>query len=516
MDIKACLELAGENLLHGLCPEENYLPYWHMVVWPDRSAEYQFRPYCDGHNVGRWWNAMLRLEECTGFAIPSAVEKAMLENTWRLADNPSGIFLQDTDPANPRTWYIHSYRETMLAFGLLVRYRASEAAQKHGMRAVEQMGKASQDLTQWDLFYCGMTSGNGKIGGGRGEPAYTHGRAIEGILCFYQATGQPEALEEAERLAAFHFEHTVRSDGSLADGAGHHTHSYLNTIRGLILLASMNNQKDLLQMLYSTYEKAILPMITRSGFVTHDIGALGGGDIASAGDIAHIALILWDHYKNPQLLDDAERIVRARLVPSQVGEPMPVKPRIEAQRDCYRALPERFVGAIGGAVGHVQGQTCVTDFTASALHNLIELYNRSVDIGDGFIRVNFHFDWARSGVRVKSVRSGSGAQLTVEDESGREILLRVPGWVDRATLVVRVNDEAAEIGIEDGFTKIPAGGGPTKVELHFALPEYETSEIWRDEFATQETATFKWRGDEIYEVDPVGPYPALFPKQTYA
>ena len=132
MNILKCLELAGENLLQCLCPEENYLPYWHMVVWPDRTAEYQFRPHCDGHNVGRWWNAMLRLEEASNFAIPGVIEQAMLENTWRLADNPSGIFLQDIDPEDARTWYIHSYRETMLAFGLLVHYRDSRVALRHG------------------------------------------------------------------------------------------------------------------------------------------------------------------------------------------------------------------------------------------------------------------------------------------------------------------------------------------------------------------------------------------------
>ena len=516
MNILKCLELAGENLLQCLCPEENYLPYWHMVVWPDRTAEYQFRPHCDGHNVGRWWNAMLRLEEASNFAIPGVIEQAMLENTWRLADNPSGIFLQDIDPEDARTWYIHSYRETMLAFGLLVHYRDSRAALRHGLRALEQMRQASQDLSQWDLSHWGMRAGDGRISGGRGEPVYTHGRAIEGLLCFYQASGQEAAFEEAERLAAFHFEHTIGPGGTLAAGAGHHTHSYLNTIRGLILLAGLQNRKDLLEKLYSTYRNAISRMITPSGFVTHDIGAQVGGDIASAGDIAHIALLLWDHYKEPQLLDEAERIARARLLPSQVLDPMPVAPRREALSDNFRALPARFVGAIGGAVGHVQGQTCVTDFTASALHSLLELYKRSVDIGADFIRVNFHFDWAGAGVRVISERQATRGHLRVEDKSGRKMLLRVPGWVEPATLAVRVQNEAVEVVVENGFAIIPASGGAKKVELDFDLPASQSVERWRDEEATRETVTFKWRGDEIRGVDPTGRYPAFFPKQTYA
>ena len=74
-------------------------------------------------------------------------------------------------------------------------------------------------------------------------PAYTHGRAIEGLLCFHAATGEPAALEEAERLADFHFEYLLNEDGSLAAGCGHHTHSYLNTLRGLLGLAVLQGSR---------------------------------------------------------------------------------------------------------------------------------------------------------------------------------------------------------------------------------------------------------------------------------
>ena len=148
------------------------------------------------------------------------------------------------------------------------------------------------------------------------------------------------------------------------------------------------------------------------------------------------------------MLDEAERIARARLLPSQVLDPMPVAPRREAMSDNLRALPARFVGAIGGAVGHVQGQTGVTDFTAAALHSLLDVYQPSVDIGADFIRVNFHFDWAGAGVRVISERQANRGHLRVEDKSGRKMLLRVPGWVEPATLAVRVQNEAVEVVVE--------------------------------------------------------------------
>ena len=107
MKLTEHLSLAGANLLGCLCPDRNYLPYWHMAVDSDQRAEYQFRSHCNGHNVGRWWNAMLRLNAATGFAIPEAIGNAMLENTRRMCDNPTGILLDDPRSTDPHTWYIH-------------------------------------------------------------------------------------------------------------------------------------------------------------------------------------------------------------------------------------------------------------------------------------------------------------------------------------------------------------------------------------------------------------------------
>ena len=505
MDLKPRMDLGGQNLLHGLSPEDHYLPYWYMVVEEDLSAEYRFRPYCTGHNIGRWWNVMLRLEDCTGFEIPGAVEEAMLENSWKFCDNPTGIFLEDVDLADASRWYLHSYRETMLSFGLLAKYRASERARERGVRAIEQMRRASQDLGLWDFSFGG---GNENLQV-EARHAYTHGRVIEGLLCFYEATGEALALEEAERLADFHFQHLLNADGSLADGCGHHTHSYLNTVRGLLALAGMNKRADQLEAIYATYKDAMARMMTRSGFVPHDIGSKFGGDIASAGDIAHIALMLWDHFADPRLLDDAERIVRARLLPAQVLEPMPVKPGGDEGLDCYRDLPRRFVGAIGGAVGHVKGQSCVTDFTAAALHSLIEIANRIVDIGTDYVRVNFHLDWDGPSTSVHSVRCGTAARLTVRDATDKDLLVRIPGWAREPSLLV--DGEATEISARDGFASISGTGGQRQVELHYSLPECDIEEEWRDEFATRERATFKWRGDEIYAVEPIGRYLEPFP-----
>ena len=78
MDLKGSMELAGRNLVANLCPARNYLPYWAIEIDAGYGAWTRF--IWPQHNVGRWWDAMLRLESATGFRIPPDREAAMLGN----------------------------------------------------------------------------------------------------------------------------------------------------------------------------------------------------------------------------------------------------------------------------------------------------------------------------------------------------------------------------------------------------------------------------------------------------
>ena len=193
-------------------------------------------------------------------------------------------------------------------------------------------------------------------------------------------------------------------------------------------------------------------------------------------------------------------------------EPVPIRPaEADDPRDCYRDLPNRFVGAIGGSVGHVRGQTCVTDFTAATLHSLIELWTRTVDVEEEIVRVNFHFDRELPGVGVRAERDGNMGRLTVVNRTGKELRLRFPGWADEATCSVTVDGRPVATTVENGFVVVAQGEGPTTSELRFAVPEYEEEELSRDPSAEDKTVTFRWRGDEIAGVSSGGPYMAPHP-----
>src|SRR5690606_6955675 len=89
--LEKSLQLAGEHLLGILNPEDHYLPYWQLTV--KENYEATFLRWWPAHNIGRWLDAMLRLEETLGFKIPAEIDAAMQENARRFFENPDHISL---------------------------------------------------------------------------------------------------------------------------------------------------------------------------------------------------------------------------------------------------------------------------------------------------------------------------------------------------------------------------------------------------------------------------------------
>ena len=131
MDLTRTMELAGRNLLNCLSPPMNFQPYWAMRMDVDYRGEMVF--FGNIHNLGRWWDAMLRLEAATGFEIPAHLEAAMLANLRESFDNPDHLCLPAFDhPWLKPTLDFHSLRESLLALNALVRFRGSRWAQRAG------------------------------------------------------------------------------------------------------------------------------------------------------------------------------------------------------------------------------------------------------------------------------------------------------------------------------------------------------------------------------------------------
>ena len=512
LTLRQSMQLAGENLLHTLSPDFDWLPYWSVSV--DRDLRAKCNMGGPGHNVGRWWDALLRLEAATGFAIPGHLEEAMLRNLGKCLDNPFGVSGR-IHGENAGSLFYHSQREVLLALACLVRYRDSRWAADQGARMVRALDGYIQADGTWDGESIRQTAAQHGITPkpypfaphehGGVYLTSSHGRTLEALLEFYTATGDEASLKLAARLASYHLEHSTRPDGSVPPGDPLHTHSLFNTYRGLLMFGRLTRQHEYVDRIATTYAATVRTSVKRSGFISHDWGSDTKGETTSPGDAAQLALWL-AQAGYPEYLDDAERIVRCRILPSQITEPLGLKPRADEDRDAYADLETRVLGAFGGMHRHPHGETLpTTDITAADLHSLCDLYTHIVEREEWGLRINFHFDYEDEDVGIETDRA-EGGRLTLTPKKKRSMLVRVPGWVPAGTVRLTVGGESrlpTWIGNSLFVSCVEPG---TSVHVDYGLPVATASE-------TTDGVEYhiSWRGDEITGIRPNTDFLPFYP-----
>ena len=511
MDLKPVMELAGRNLLNCLCPTRNYQPYWSMRV----DAEYRAEMFWAGniHNIGRWWDAMLRLEEATHFAIPAHIEAAMLENLRASFDNPDQLCLP-----HPAVNYmkpgldLHSFREGLLALTALVRHRGSRWAAGQAHHTLESLRNLTRPDAGWDFSRMACYD---RERDARADPApnvRSDGRLIEALVWHYEATGDGLALELADRYARYHLDHTTSPGGAYNEASrSTHTHSYLGTLRGLLLFGKLTGQREYVERIRETYAVTVPKLVLESGFACHDLwqDKPHRGETGSTSDGMQLALWLAVHAGCSEYFDDAERLVRARMVPAQITESPGLMPAGDDGLDEHRNLDERIVGAIGGmhAEPHA-GKAHTTDVTAAGLHGLVDIHHHIVEVKDREVWVNLHLDYEGMGISVESRRDRS-ARVTVIPRQVTNVLVRLPGWSPPEAVRAFVNDQPASPPRIGDYMLFPRESMPGKIVVDYELPERRSVERVGDT-----ELEYSWRGDEIVGVSPNSGFFPMYPNSA--
>ena len=474
--LNEAMALAGQNMLLCLNKDCHYLPYWLLEVSEDYRAHFHF--YRSVHNIGRWWDCLLRLEQATGFMIPAELEAKMLDNFQMYMNNEDHLATEPEEIVTDRDirFDVHSIRETLMALCALIEHRNSIWAKETAYEVVRAADRLvcedgsldfgclhyykdqilSEDYLNWET------------------PIHSHGRIIEPLVYYYKLTGDELAYQLAERLAHWHFENSTTSTGTLAGLKKiNHAHSYLGTLRGLLLFGKLSGQHKYVERVRRCYDQAVMrEMIKDSGFSAHDVGADASPEPATAGDAAQLALWLaLEGY--PVYLDDAEKLIRCRLLPSMVWKTPPILPDGEGNEDRYADLSLRILGAFGGVQTKPHGgKRSTIDVTASCLHTLTDIYNHIVVREQNITRVFFHFDYTDNDITVRSVRENGRAIITIESSRPGVLMVRVPNWTPSESLRVTYNAEQVDIPVKDGFVTVPSG----QVVVSFDLPVREIIE----------------------------------------
>jgi len=489
------MDQGAKCCLAWLNPEKDFLP----------TGGYEV-----GHDTGRWWDAMLRYEAASGVRIPVQAEAAMMANLRRLTDNPAALLA--SGKCNP-----HNLRETLLTYAALARYRKSAWADAQGRKLVRTMSGLlepdgqmdyvrlaqliSQPLTTDKLMMLRYPRGHWFNAVG------STGRAIEGLVVFHAATGDTEALKLAGRLAEIHLRNSIDASGQiraglLADDCISHTHSYCGTLRGLLLYGLATGDRRFIDAVANTYRKGLWgKAISYSGWTPHDQGKTRFankegepiGEHASCGDVAQLALWLALRDGQTDLLDDVERLVRARILPSQISD----------------ATRPRNDGA-WGVYSHPFGKASILDVFAAVVHSLADVHENIVTTApDGALSVNLHFDIETSAISIHSQRAKE-ATLEIKLKEASALRIRVPGWSTKSSVRLTADGKDLPLTWDGHYLVVEKGAVPSGQIIHLRhdLPEKQTTEEMP---VSHRQFRLSWRGDEVIACDPPV---AIYPQKT--
>lgn len=493
MTLKESMDLAGRSLLAWLDPAHDHLPTG------GRQA---------AQDTGRWWEAMLRLEAATRFPIPGDLEGAMLANLSRLTANPDRLLLAPRGGAGGQTPVLdlYSLREGLMACWALCRSRSNAWAAALGHEMVRTLDRCLTPGGVWDLdrfqyhARAGLPAPRESYQAGSGILRST-GRVLEALVAFHEVTGDPQAISLASRLAEYHLEHTIQPDGSVPEGVrgsaeSIETHAYLGTLRGVLTFGVVTGEREHVRRISRAYSVALPEMVRESGWAARVLAGTDSpaSDCAATAEAVLLALELASRGGYSDGYADVERLVRARLLPAQIGA-----------HD--GAADPRELGGWGIPGLPHAGKTSSLETTAAVLHALTEVWKVVAISTPQSVRVNLHLDYADDVVRMTHQRAegeGGTATTVILCPDDRNLSIRVPMWAQTDRTQFSVDGSTVRPRQIAGYALIPRARSPGRdratrvVTVEMPLRSRTTTET----LPGGEVYQLGWKGDEIVWIDP--------------
>ena len=486
-DLLARLTAVEQPILQCIHEENQYLP-----------GEYE-----TAHNTGRWCEAALLMQHTTGMAIPERMERAVGLHLRAFTNNPYGLLLNDPETLGSGRLNYHNLREALLSYAACIEYRNSRWAVACAEKLLDTINRRFFEKTLSDEEICQATgtciSPDPMLVPppddvyGDADYTTTIGRAIEGMYRYWKLTQSPLALEVMQKTVAFHRTHTLCADGSTPawmKDSFHvgHNHSYLGTLRGLLLYALEFHDMDLIQTIFQTYKTSIPKYnCDATGFAPHDLAKLSfpdtfgdpQGDPASCADAIYIAFLLATQGGHPELLDDAERWMRCRLFHSQIDS-------------------EKGYGAWGIYLTY-WGQGNIIDVFASIASTLCRIYDSMIEERGQDVYIHLLFSANHSSLCVQAERDDR-QHIRIIPNCAKNIHLRIPAWAPEESIHIADHTGRPIVFHREGmYIIIPENTVEIgkAIDAAFDLPTYETTtQTW----ISRQKFSLKWKGDAITEI----------------
>lgn len=476
-DIQDAIRLGCRTMCSVFDADDDNRPFFGSRIFPDARLEFS-SAHSESHVPGRHLNALLNAEDVLGLALD---ERAVANHTRAALFSYSGplpLPLNRERKDGPLHVFIpHNVREGFHALYALVNYRRSERARRLAETSIVWILQHWDTEAGWDIPAVERAG----IKYVRWQPdtfIMGLGRAIGPLVKYYRATGYARALELALALADKATTDFFRADGAFdPDRFGAHTHSTTCVMAGLALLADLLGDAALLGRVKAFYDNGLWQIRDALGWVIESTKRQGMdadvGEVNNTGDIVETALILGKH-GFPEYYEDAERILRCHLLPSQLRDTSFIRdPPNPTGEDGRRNVADRHLGAFGFPTpyGHMPpGAKWLSfnmDIVGGATGSLCEACRHVVRSEDSGLWVNLLFDHETDALRVESPYTHPCLRITVTRPT--PVWVRIPSWVAENALTVRADGHVFRRLQSFLFFPAPPVGSP--IEIAFPLPE---------------------------------------------
>ncbi|MCE2439592.1 MAG: hypothetical protein J4F39_09215 [Candidatus Latescibacteria bacterium] len=500
-DIEDAIRLGCRTMCSVFNADDNNVPFFGSRVLPE--ARLCFSPaHSESHVPGRHLNALLNAEDAIGIELDERSIDNHANAAFLAYSGPVALPINRDEVGGRQVNFTpHNCREGFHALYPLVRFRHSVRAREIAEASIRTIPKYWSPVNGWDYDYL-----EGELGlrVHRSTFVVGLGRSIGPLVKYYKATGYGAALELAIVLKDKALEYFNEGGDYNRETFGGHTHSTTCVMSSLAQLAELTRDARLMGRVKAFYDNGLGEFSDPLGWVIENSGdeaPADRGEINNSGDILETALILgrWGY---SEYYDDAERILRCHILPSQLRDVSFVEdPPNPGGDDGKRAVADRHLGAFGfpAPYGHHPiGTEYVSfnmDIVGGGVGSLCEAYREVAHTGEAGHRVNLLFDHETPSLRIESPYTHPVLRVRVKRTG--PLWVRVPSWIEASKINIRGASEAPRP--TNGYLYIARP--PLNRPITFEFPLVEREIVLRHR---TRKIRVRLRGDEVAAMDNFG------------